>query len=149
MRTLMVMVGLFTVAGLGSSASLTVDVLKNKEATANKLVGTWKLVSAQYGGQESVLPKDATTLKHMTPTQYMWATYDKDGQVSRTAGGPYTFNGEVLESTPEYGFGPDFEAIKGKRQSYKCKVEDNKWHQSGTLSTGTTLEEVWERVEKK
>ena len=54
-----------------------------------------------------------------------------------------------MESTPEYGFGPDFQVIKGQRQSYKCKVEGNKWYQTGTLSTGQTLEEVWERVEKK
>jgi hypothetical protein len=39
--------------------------------------------------------------------------------------------------------------IRGQRQSYKCKVEGNKWYQTGTLSTGQTLEAVWERVEKK
>jgi hypothetical protein len=124
------------------------DEPKGKDAGA-KLVGTWKLVSAKYGGQESDLPSQGTTLKHLTPTHYAWATYDKDGQVSRTAGGPYTYDGEVLESTPEYGLGADFEAIRGKKQSYKVKVEGNKLYQSGKLSTGTSLEEVWERVEKK
>jgi hypothetical protein len=128
---------------------LQADEPKDKGDAAAKLVGTWKLVSAKYGGVENDLPTRATTLKHMTSTHYSWATYGMDGQVTRTAGGPYTFNGEVLESIPEYGVGADFEAIKGKRQSYKCKVEGNRWYQSGTLSNGTTLEEVWERVEKK
>jgi hypothetical protein len=115
----------------------------------NPLVGTWKIVSGKYGGVESTRPAGATTVKHITPTHYMWATYDKDGQVTRTAGGPYTFKAGVMESTPEYGYGSDFQTIKGQHQSYKCKVEGNKWYQTGTLSTGQTLEEVWERVEKK
>ena len=149
MRTLTVMVYVLFLAGLGSSSGMMADERTDQGAAANELIGTWKLVSGKYGGRESTLLKDATTLKHMTPTHYMWATYDKDGQVTRTAGGSYTFTGGVLESTPEYGLGPDFEAIKGKPQSYKCKVEGNKWYQTGTLSTGQTLEEVWQRVEKK
>ena len=43
----------------------------------NKLVGTWKLISAKYNGNESNLPETATTLKHITPTQMMWVSYDK------------------------------------------------------------------------
>ena len=67
-----------------------------------------------------------------------------------TTGSVFSRNAEQnLESTPEYGFGSDFQTIKGQRQSYKCKVEGNKWYQTGTLSTGQTLEEIWERVEKK
>jgi hypothetical protein len=115
----------------------------------NPLVGTWKIVSSKIGGAEVRRPVGTTTVKHITPTHYMWATYGKDGQVSRTAGGPYTFKDGVMESTPEYGFGSDFQAIAGQRQSYRCKVEGTKWYQTGTLSTGQTLEEVWERVEKK
>jgi hypothetical protein len=120
-----------------------------KGVTENKMLGTWKLVSAKYGGEESTLPKEATTLKHVTPTHYTWATYGTDGKVSRTQGGPYTFDGELLKSTPEYGLGPGFEAIKGKPQSFECKFEGNKFYQSGTLSTGLALEEFWEKVEKK
>jgi hypothetical protein len=66
----------------------------------NPLVGTWKIVSGKYGGIESPRPAGAaTTVKHITSTHYMWATYDKDGQVTRTAGGPYTFKDGVMEST--------------------------------------------------
>ena len=128
---------------------LAADEPKGEGATANKLLGTWKLVSAKYGGRESTLPKEATTLKHVTPTHYTWLTFDKDGQATRTQGGPYEFDGEVLKSTPEYGMGPGFEGIKGRVQSFKIKFEGDKFFQSGTLSTGTTLEEVWERVENR
>ena len=149
MRTLIVIPILLTLAGLVSSSRLAADETKGEDAAAGKLVGTWKLVSAKYSGRENDLPTRLTTLKHMTPTHYMWATYDRDGQVTRTAGGPYTLKGETMESTPEYGMSSDFEVIRGKRQSYTVKVEGRRFFQSGTLSNGVTLEEVWERVETK
>ena len=135
-----------TILGL---AMMTAAAGADEPKGGGELVGTWKIVSGKYGGVEFPRPEGMTTLKHITPTHYMWATYDKDGNITRTAGGPYTLKDGVMESTPEFGFGSDFQAIKGARQTYKCKVEGNKWYQSGTLSTGQSLEEVWERVEKK
>jgi len=115
----------------------------------NKLVGTWKMVSAKYGGEEFKFEEGHTTVKHVTPTQFMWATYDKDGKVTRTAGGSYTLKGDAYEEIPKYGFSSDFDVIKGKSQTFKWKVEGNKWYHNGKLSNGLTIEEVWERVEKK
>jgi hypothetical protein len=117
--------------------------------TDNKLVGTWKLVSAKYGGQEFKFPEGSTHIKHVTPTQFMWATYDKEGKVERAAGGSYTLNGDSYEETPEYGISEDFAIIKGKAQSFKWKVDGNKWYHNGKLSNDLTIEEVWEKVEKK
>lgn len=112
------------------------------------LVGTWKLVSARYGGNEYKQPDGQTTLKHVTPTQFMWASYDADGKVTRAAGGGYTLKEDSYEETPEYGISADFELIKAKVQSFKCKVEKDKWFHEGKLSNGLTIEEVWERVRK-
>jgi hypothetical protein len=67
----------------------------------------------------------------------------------RAAGGPFTLKGDDYEETPEYGFSEDFNLIKGKPQSFKAKIEGNKWYHDGKLSNGLTIEEVWERVEKK
>jgi hypothetical protein len=113
------------------------------------LVGTWKLVSAKYGGEASKLPTESTTLKHVTPTQFTWLSYDKDGKVSRAAGGSYTVKGDVYEETPEYGISSDFDLIKGKAHAFTWKVEGGKWYHTGKLSSGLTIEEVWERVERK
>src|SRR5262245_58594379 len=99
----------------------------------NKLVGTWRLVSAKYGGREVKFPEGYTMLKHVTPTQAMWATYDTDGKVTRAAGGPYTLRGDTYEETPEYGISRDFDIIKGKAQTFKWKVEGNKWFHDGKL----------------
>ena len=121
----------------------------SKAATPHPLVGTWKMVSAKYGGHEVTFPEGITTLKHVTPAHFMWASYDKDGVVSRTAGGTYTITGEKYEETPAYGMSSDFDIIKGKAQTFTWKIDGNKWHHNGQLSNGLTIEEVWERVEAK
>jgi hypothetical protein len=148
MRTITVMSCLLVLAGQGALTQRTADESQGKAGTANKLVGTWKLVSGKYGGQQSRLPEAGTTLKHMAPTHFTWVTYDKNGEVTRIGGGSYTFNGKLLESTLEYGMGSDIKSRKRQPHTYECKVEGKKLYQSGTLSTGLTLEEVWELVEK-
>jgi hypothetical protein len=110
------------------------------------LVGTWKLISAVFNGQQSTLATNSTTLKHFTPTHFMWVSFDKSGKVTRTGGGPYSFNGKTLEETPAYGLGGDFNVVNAKRQTFECKLEGKRLYQSGALSNGTTLEEVWELV---
>jgi hypothetical protein len=116
--------------------------------TENRLVGTWKLLSAKYGGKEIQLPEGTTKFKHVTPTQFMWLVCEKDGKVSAGWGGTYTFKGEEYIETPEYGVRGVPEEYKGKLQEFKWKVQENKWYHVGKLSTGLTIDEVWERVEK-
>ena len=87
---------------------------------AHPLVGTWKLVSAKYNGREPKFPEGTTTLKHVTGSQFMWVSYDKDGKVFRTAGGTYAVKGEGYEETLEYGLG-DLTQLEGEvigRRSY-------------------------------
>jgi len=141
--------GLFHVAVSILVLVTAVPALADEPKTENKLIGTWKLVSAKYNGQESKLPETSTTLKHITPTQMMWLTYDSEGKVTRGAGGSYTLKGDDFTDTPEYGVGPDFGIVKGQTHTFKCKVEGNKWYHTGKLANGLEIEEVWERVEKK
>ena len=136
---------LAVIAGLAVAAPAGADDPKG----GHKLVGTWKVASAKYGGKEVRWPEGTTTVKHVTPAQFMWAAYDKDGKVLQAVGGSYTLKGEDYAETPEYGMGPVFERVKGKTLAFKCKVEGNKWYHTGQTGGGQTLEEVWERVEKK
>jgi hypothetical protein len=120
-----------------------------KEATEDRVIGTWKLVSAKYAGEESDVTKGGTTLKHVTQTGFVWLTYDPETKVvSRTAGGAYTLKGDRYEETPQYGFGEDFNAIRDKPQPFTLKIEGDRWHHTGTLSNGLKIEEVWERSKK-
>jgi hypothetical protein len=121
-----------------------------KDATEDRVIGTWKLVSAKYGGEESDVAKQATTLKHVTQTGFVWLSYDPETKVvSRTAGGTYTLKGDRYEETPQYGFGDDFNIIRDKPQPFTLKIEGDRWHHSGTLSNGLKIEEVWERSKKQ
>ena len=134
----------------GASGRSPAGAPKKAEAgEENKLVGTWKMVKAKFGGKDHKIPEGTTQLKHITPTQYMFVDIDKDGNIVDARGGPYTLKGEKFESTPEYGISGGFEALKGRRQLFECKVEGDKWYHSGTMTNGLTIEEVWERVEKK
>jgi hypothetical protein len=119
------------------------------DGTGNTLIGTWRLVSAKYDGEDVTFEKGSTTVKHVTPTHFMWVTYDQDGEVTRTAGGSHTVQGGAYEEMPEYGLGQGFHVIKGKAQRFTWKVDGNRWHHAGTLSNGLVTEEVWERVGKK
>jgi hypothetical protein len=141
--------GLVVMAALAAATVAWADDPKGKAKTDNKLVGTWKRISAKYDGQESTLPEGFTQLKHVTPTQFMWALYGEDGKVVAALGGTYTAKGEEYVEIPEYGVGDGLDPLKGKQQVFKWKVEGNKWSHTGKLSSGTTVEEVWERVEKK
>jgi hypothetical protein len=125
------------------------DAPKQGAKADDALVGTWKLVSATYEGQASNLPQVVTTVKHVTPAQFMWATYGKDGKVTRALGGTYTLKGDEYVEIPEYRLGATLDALKGKPQVFQWKVEGNKWYHTGKLSGGTSIEEVWQRVEKK
>jgi hypothetical protein len=141
---------LLAIVTLGFTATIARPAeAKGDAKSENKLVGTWKLVSAKYGGEEVKFDQGTTTVKHVTPSQFMWASYDKDGKVTRAAGGGYTLKGETYEETPDYGISDDFDAIKGKAQTFKWKVEGNKWYHNGKLSNGLTNDEVGERVETK
>jgi hypothetical protein len=143
-RTLAVAIALAAVSSTGRA-----DEPRAAAKPDNPLVGTWKLVSAEYGGKEVKWPEGTTTVKHITPSQFMWASYDSDGKVTRTAGGAYTLKGETYEESPEYGMSSDFRVIKGKAQTFKCKVDGDRWYHDGKLSNGLTIEEVWERVAAK
>ena len=130
---------------LGCAAGLRAEDDKDKALHAS-LIGTWRMTSAKFGGEASDLPQQAVTLKHVTPAGFVWLSHGKDGKITRAAGGTYTLqNGKYTEKI-EYGLGDDFEAIKKAKISFSCKVEGNKWFHSGKLPNGTTLEEVWQRV---
>ncbi len=114
-----------------------------------RLVGTWKLATAKYRGQDFPFPESFTTIKIVTPTRYVLVIYGKDGTVARASGGSYKLVGDTYQETPEFSTTEGFDALRSKPQSFHCKVEGNKWIHDGTLSSGMSVEEVWERAEKK
>src|SRR6516164_47632 len=100
------------IVALAVPASLRAEEPKGAAKPEQKLVGTWKLVSAKYGGNEFKFPEGTTMIKHVTPAQFMWVTYDKDGKVTQAAGGPYTLQGDDYAETLAYGVGAVCERYK-------------------------------------
>jgi hypothetical protein len=143
----MVAVAAFTSGAPGRSDAA--DPKKAEARTENNLIGTWKQVKGKFNGKEHKIPEGTTQLKHITSTHFMFVDFDKDGKFIDAFGGTYTLQGENYEETLEYGVGEVFKALKGKPQSFKCKVDGANWYHNGTLSSGLTIEEVWERVEPK
>jgi hypothetical protein len=131
-----------------SAVALGVPCLadEKKDKPVHPLVGTWKCVSAKYDGKEAARPDGYTQLKHVTPTHFIWVLHDGDGKVVAGMGGTCTMKGEEYIETPDYYVGDGFEALKGKAQEFKWKVDGKKWIHNGKLSSATTVEEVWERV---
>jgi hypothetical protein len=136
-------VALVRVGLLLFSAHLVADA--QEKGLSTRLIGTWKLVSGKYGGQEG--GPAGTTLKHITPAHFMVVSYDeKTGEVTRAHGGAYVVDGALYKDTPRYGFGPDFQAVRDQEHTFECKVEADRLYQTGKLASGVTIEEVWELV---
>ena len=145
-QSVCVMAGILLVA----CGALGLDDPPKADAAGAKLIGTWKLVSAKYGDNDFDPKELGTTLKHITPGNFMWVSYDSDtGQVTRTAGGTYTLEGEKYVETPRYGISKDFDEVKDKQHTFTLKIDGDTLHQSGELASGLKLEEVWERVKAK
>jgi hypothetical protein len=112
-------------------------------------IGTWRLVSAKYADAKefSEPAKDEKHIKMITATHFTWATYDeKKRLILSSMGGSYTLqNGDYTE-TVEFFFPEDMKAYLDKKQTFKLKIDGDKWTQSGTLSDGMKIEEIWQRV---
>jgi hypothetical protein len=126
--------------GRWSSASGGEDEERTGRYMENGQGKVWR-----QGGQDPRRPYGVQT--HHPPVHA--CRLDKDGKVVAAIGGPYILKGDKYEETPEYGLGDVFAIVKGKPQSFTWKVQGNRWYHSGTLTSGLTIEGVWERVENK
>jgi WD40 domain-containing protein len=111
-------------------------------------VGTWQLVSYKYGdaNEWSEPPAGQKRLKHLTATHFTWVAYESPGgKVQSMAGGPYTLRDGAYTETIEYA-GEGMTDYLGKKQVFTIQVDGDKLRQSGKLSDGMKLEEVWQRV---
>jgi hypothetical protein len=117
-------------------------------ALQRQLVGTWKINKAVIDGKDSALHKTVVTLKHVTPTQFVWLSYDPEvRQITRSAGGSWQEVDGKYRETMRYGLADKFrENSFGKCLDFDCRFEGDFWIQSGILPGGVKLEETWQRV---
>ena len=111
------------------------------------LLGTWKLVSYQYGDRAKVDSLgNYNAIELITPGHFTWLHYSSDDKtVFDSAGGTYDFDGENLTINVEYG-GKGMIPYIGK-STYKIKFKGDQMFLSGSLfPTGLKLEEVWKKL---
>jgi len=131
----------------GTSQAWEVETRKLLSGLSNHL-GTWQLVSFKYGDATkwSDVPDGQRHIKFLTPTHFTWVAYEvASGKVQSMAGGTYTLNDGAYTESIEYA-GEGMTDYFGKKQSFTIRVEADKLRQTGQLSDGTKVEEMWRRL---
>ena len=109
-------------------------------APVDGIVGTWEHVSADMSGYRQV--------KMLTGSHFAWATYERQtGMLVASAGGKYYFDGTTYIERPDFGSEPFLLDLVGKDQVFTARLDGDKWYHSGTLTNGTEVREVWNRLQ--
>src|SRR5881227_599267 len=125
-----------TAVFLGSSQT------NGSDAKKSQLDGTWELVSGQQ------LPKGARDIKIISGGHFIFVAYDTEkGKPLYTGGGTYVLNGSSYSEHMEFASDEIAAGLIGKDQPFTVKVEGNTFTQTGTLSNGKSLSEVWKRAQ--
>jgi hypothetical protein len=67
------------------------------------------------------------------------------GEVVAMACGKWKVDQDQYSEVPEFGMGSDFAIVKARNHVFTCQIVGDKWHHTGKLASGLTIEEVWER----
>ena len=145
MRKTLLIIG--TVATLALTAALPGAEKPAKDA--GSLLGTWRLVSAKYGDAKefSDVSNQGPHIKMLTADRFIWVIYDaKTNLISRSMGGSYRLQGASYTETVEFFLPAGMKVYLGKEQVFTIRIEGDKLFQSGKLSDGMKIEEIWQRV---
>jgi len=114
----------------------------------SSLLGTWELVSYNYGDQKEFadFQKDRHRIKMITETHYIWFEFPTSTKEIQTgAGGSYSFSGDIYTESTDFAIG-GMTSYLGKKHVFTVRVEGDRLTQSGALSTGLKIEEIWHRI---
>jgi hypothetical protein len=114
---------------------------KDNDAKKSQLDGTWELISGQP------LPKGARDIKIISEGHFIFVAYDTEqGKPLYTGGGTYILNGNSYTEHMDFASDQISAGLIGKDQSFTIKVDGDMFTQTGTLSNGKDLSEIWKRV---
>lgn len=106
------------------------------------LDGTWELVSGQQ------LPEGARDIKIISGRHFIFVAYDAGtGKPLYTGGGTYTLNGSSYTEHVDFASDRIAAGLVGKDQLFTVSVAGDTFTQTGTLSNGKGLSEVWKRAD--
>ncbi len=145
MRKTLLILG--TAAALALAAALP-GAEKPPKDTGSHL-GTWRLVSTKYGDAKefSDVSQSGPHLKMLTSNRFIWVIYNsKTKLVGVSMGGSYRLEGSNYTESVEFLFPEGMKIYLGKEQVFTIRVEGDRLFQSGNLSDGQNIEEIWQRV---
>jgi hypothetical protein len=114
---------------------------KESPAMTSQLDGTWELLSGQP------LPEGARDIKILSRGHFIFAAYDTaTGKPLYTAGGTYVLSGSSYTEHMDFASDKIATGLVGKDQSFTVKLDGDTFTQTGTLTNGKPLSEVWKRL---
>lgn len=99
------------------------------------LVGAWDLISYRdsLNGEYTEYPDFVGYMKLLTPTNFVWIYYDKDGdEIYATGSGRYTFDGTNYSETIDMMYPDNFGQL-GSTVDFQAKINNNNWKHTGYL----------------
>ena len=131
-----------------ASCQVGQQVQQEPGTKSGSILGTWELVSYKYGNQTkfSDFPKDRRRIKMVTATHSIWFEFETSTkEIQSGAGGSYSLIGDTYTESKDFAIG-GMMGYLGKKHVYTVRVEGDKFTQSGALSNGLKIEEIWHRV---
>lgn len=118
----------------------------NEKNSTTPLAGTWRITGRERDGEMTTMrPGPRKTLKVLTGTRFQWIAFNSEtGEFSGTGGGTYTAKEGRYTENIEF-FSRDSSRV-GMQLTFNYEVKDGKWHHTGQSSTGSKVNEIWERI---
>lgn len=112
------------------------------------LVGAWEVESLKLtqpdGTVEVVDIGDPPGLKIFSPTHWVFVEQaDDEAGVTHGGGGRYEVAGNRYTEFVQYHTARDY---VGQTLTFECRVDGERWYQTGPLPGGVLLEEVYRRA---
>ncbi len=119
----------------------------NNSYSKTDIQGTWKLVSYNYWGGNSLEKASSQTdrIKFIKDNSFCWIDIkSENNQVEDSAGGIYNLKGNSYNEFIEYG-GTGMKDYTNNEQKFTIKIDNEFMYLSGVLSSGQKIKEVWVR----
>ena len=115
----------------------------SSHAKKSSLDGTWELLSGQP------LPKGARDIKIISEGHFIFVAYHaENGKPLYTGGGTYALHGSSYIEHMDFASDAISGAgLVGKDQRFTIKIDGDTFTQTGTLSNGKALSEIWKKAE--
>lgn len=112
----------------------------SSHAKKGQLDGAWELVSGQQ------LPKGTVDVKIISGGHFIFVAYDtENGKPLYTGGGTYTLSGSTYTEHLDFMSGEIAAGLVGKDQQFTVTLNGDTFTQTGVLSNGKGLSEIWKR----